>query len=209
MSKPEGLTLPLRADELLIEVNVKLSELRYTKRMGAQMWGERVNVVDDELLLFENLAAYLVSCVNQMQNEGDLFRRLSDALTGGNASTWDEVIHAASSVNQMQETEGDPTGVDTLSSAIQPAGSTAASNEAVPAKHRSPSLRAREGWRPIAEAPKDGTVIIGYDPDKDDDDGLPHGVDFMRWHEGRWIDPLTHGVSPTHFQPLPDPPSPQ
>ena len=30
-----------------------------------------------------------------MDNEKNLFRHLSKALTGGNAQTWDEIIHAA------------------------------------------------------------------------------------------------------------------
>jgi deoxycytidylate deaminase len=62
-------------------------------------------------------------------------------------------------------------------------------------------------WQPIASAPKDGTVIIGYDQSRDDDDGLPHGVDFMRWFDGTWIDPLTHSLKPSHWMPLPAPPS--
>lgn len=63
-------------------------------------------------------------------------------------------------------------------------------------------------WQKIDSAPKDGTVVIGYDPGRDDDDGLPHGVDFMRWWDGAWIDPLTHSLQPSHWMPLPLPPSP-
>ena len=64
-------------------------------------------------------------------------------------------------------------------------------------------------WRDIETAPKDGTVVIGFDPSRDDDDGLPHGVDFMRWFNRTWIDPLTHSLRPTHWMPLPKaPPQP-
>jgi hypothetical protein len=44
-------------------------------------------------------------------NEGILLRRLSDVLTGGNAGTWDEVIHAAE-VLQGAGREGEPKGHD-------------------------------------------------------------------------------------------------
>ena len=63
------------------------------------------------------------------------------------------------------------------------------------------------GWQPIETAPKDGSpVVIGFDPTRDDDDGLPHGVDFMRWMDKAWRDPLTHRLRPTHWMPLPTPP---
>ena len=63
--------------------------------------------------------------------------------------------------------------------------------------------RPAQTWQPIESAPKDSTVVIGFDPTRDDDDGLPHGVDFMRWFNGCWIDPLTHSLKPTHWMPLP------
>lgn len=73
-----------------------------------------------------------------------------------------------------------------------------------------PSVSAEKpSWQPIKTAPKDGTVVIGFDMTKDDDDGLPHGVDFMRTDDrGVWIDPLTNRLSPTHWMPLPSPPAP-
>lgn len=55
--------------------------------------------------------------------------------------------------------------------------------------------RAELGWRPIAEAPKDGTRILGIWRD-----GLIETVEWSAfWSE---VDDM-----PTHWQPLPPPPS--
>lgn len=64
-------------------------------------------------------------------------------------------------------------------------------------------------WRDIETAPKDDTIVIGFDPTRDDfdpEDNLGHGVEFMRWRDGSWIDPSTHTMKPTHWMPLPEPP---
>jgi len=87
-----------------------------------------------------------------------------------------------------------------------------------------PAAPAATPWRPIADAPKDGTRILFYDPMSSglihagiwdakfaselDDDGETH-------YTGAWTD---HAVAsfayeeyaeynPTHFQPLPPPPN--
>ena len=77
--------------------------------------------------------------------------------------------------------------------------------------------QAARAWRPIAEAPKDGTVIIvaggsfhcdevGYEIS-----GLPlRGFEFAEWckYEKRFCDPENtfRFFTPTHFQALPPPP---
>jgi hypothetical protein len=75
-----------------------------------------------------------------------------------------------------------------------------------------------DGWLPIESAPKDGTEILtwGYLHD----DGGPvdeDGRSFMgetpdwqisRWHEmGCWFSAEWGSHEPTHWRPLPDPPS--
>lgn len=37
------------------------------------------------------------------KHEGEAIKRLSDALTGGNASTWDEIFHAAENVAEVRK----------------------------------------------------------------------------------------------------------
>lgn len=56
--------------------------------------------------------------------------------------------------------------------------------------------------RPISTAPKDGTVIIGYDPSNVGNDSR-NNLEFMRWDGEHWIDPATHTARPTHWMPLP------
>jgi hypothetical protein len=58
-------------------------------------------------------------------------------------------------------------------------------------------------WRPIEEAPKDGTGIIVFAAPAH---GLEGFVTFCRWHEsaGFCVDELRE---PTDWQPLPDPPA--
>lgn len=62
-------------------------------------------------------------------------------------------------------------------------------------------------WQPIETAPKDGTVVIGYDPSGAY--ATRSGFEFMRWLDGQWCDPETHRMYPTHWMPLPDPPEQQ
>ena len=61
--------------------------------------------------------------------------------------------------------------------------------------------RAESGWRPIAEAPRDGTGFLGFDAD--------YGRYLCSWFPDRWITNaagMDVTVHPTHFQPLPQPP---
>jgi hypothetical protein len=76
-------------------------------------------------------------------------------------------------------------------------------------------------WQPIETAPKDGTSVLLMDNDQP---GLPGGVADRCWsgntavaawwgaEGGEWVcymdmieDPISH-FTPTHWQPLPDPP---
>lgn len=61
-------------------------------------------------------------------------------------------------------------------------------------------------WQPIETAPKDGTPVIGFDPVRESEWPLMHGVEFMRWLDGMWLDPATHTMRPTHWMRLPEPP---
>ncbi len=67
-----------------------------------------------------------------------------------------------------------------------------------------PEPVARSRWRPIAEAPKDDTHILVYAPE----DFNPAGHYFLAcWYEGDQWD-FSEGIcDPTHWQPLPEPPS--
>ena len=58
-----------------------------------------------------------------------------------------------------------------------------------------------EGWQPIATAPKDGRLIIGWLGREDE--GRTAGVVWMpmRWHE-----PGVGDCQPIHWMPLPTPP---
>lgn len=82
------------------------------------------------------------------------------------------------------------------------------------------------GWRPISEAPKDGTRVdlwIAYSPERAHFDGRETDC---KWLDGAWqqycdriddwsgveqIEPLRDGGwwHATHFMPLPPPPVPQ
>jgi hypothetical protein len=65
-------------------------------------------------------------------------------------------------------------------------------------------------WHPIETAPKDGGVVIGFDPTRDDldpEDEMTGGVEFMRWLKGAWLDPCTHSMKPTHWMPMPASPA--
>jgi hypothetical protein len=62
-------------------------------------------------------------------------------------------------------------------------------------------------WKPIETAPKDGTVLLGWEPD----DSLPTGGYYIVtwWEDAGWArdgDDTYLAASPTHYMPLP--PSP-
>lgn len=76
-----------------------------------------------------------------------------------------------------------------------------------------------DGWRDIATAPKDGTPVLGYAEDWIHDDYNPSGIrECFCDGDGFWQSPEwnnyqdvyeTGDGSPTHWQPLPPPPSRQ
>lgn len=60
-------------------------------------------------------------------------------------------------------------------------------------------------WQPIETAPRDGSDIIVYRP-KANGDYIPHvGVDY--WFKGYCWGKSNHECQPTHWTPLPEPPS--
>lgn len=60
-------------------------------------------------------------------------------------------------------------------------------------------------WQAIETAPKDGTAVIGFDPRNGND--FLNNAEFMRWIDGAWRDPETYKRKPTHWMPLPHPPT--
>ena len=58
-------------------------------------------------------------------------------------------------------------------------------------------------WQDIATAPKDGTPILGYVPRF----AYEPKCEVLAWVAGGWAAHDTCHESPTHWQPLPPPPS--
>lgn len=79
-------------------------------------------------------------------------------------------------------------------------------------------------WQPIETAPRDGTDILGYSTEEDDD----LNPQIIKWKDGGWVISWDHthmtgmkyynlpdgriiytghGQLPTHWMPLPEPPS--
>jgi len=79
----------------------------------------------------------------------------------------------------------------------------------------------KDDWRPIEEAPTDGTFVLLWGPT---DDGSPfaddtyanghlpsgYAVAFFDDRDDSWIDNCLEDIwpYPTHWQPLPEPPEP-
>lgn len=68
-------------------------------------------------------------------------------------------------------------------------------------------------WQPIETAPKDGTQILLFWPYITQEGGVTTGH-WYRAGEGvpdRWYSPIVNGYAtpPTHWMPLPSPPSPE
>lgn len=64
------------------------------------------------------------------------------------------------------------------------------------------------GWRPIETAPKDGTAVLLYA----DSWELTWGIQAGRFYDGEWMCwggavPENDEDGPTHWQPLPPPPT--
>ncbi len=71
-----------------------------------------------------------------------------------------------------------------------------------------PAVLAVPGWRPIAEAPKDGTPIMGFWTPSDGK-VKPGCYGPTLFCDGEWVDPedIDDGYAdPTHWMPLPAPP---
>ena len=71
-------------------------------------------------------------------------------------------------------------------------------------------------WQPIGTAPKDGSPILAVVQWKWSDDTPGEAQDVVHWHHaGFWacstpmnyLQSLDDGVEPTHWMPLPAPPS--
>jgi hypothetical protein len=59
------------------------------------------------------------------------------------------------------------------------------------------------GWQPIETAPRDGTKFLCWVPR-----GPYEGISINRWKEGYWWC-TSRANPPTHWMPLPEPPSPR
>lgn len=66
------------------------------------------------------------------------------------------------------------------------------------------------GWQPIETAPKDGTWILLWQPDNGPNIACWMDRDFPWWFidDGKHGPYAVRGADPTHWQPVPDPPSP-
>jgi hypothetical protein len=59
-------------------------------------------------------------------------------------------------------------------------------------------------WRPISDAPKDGSIVLGF--------MNPTWIEGIQFYEDEWFYPSTgdaaskYKTQPTHFMPLPEPP---
>jgi len=66
-----------------------------------------------------------------------------------------------------------------------------------------------DGWLPIESAPKDGTPFLVFVPDDDFSSGT--GIDVIWYDEEQWLfganTPFIPANDPTHWRPLPTPPS--
>ena len=62
-------------------------------------------------------------------------------------------------------------------------------------------------WQPIETAPKDGTDILCYErghPKIPEDNGF---MAVAHWSNGTWSEDVSGWVEPTHWMPLPEPPT--
>lgn len=70
-----------------------------------------------------------------------------------------------------------------------------------------------EGWKPIESAPKDGTSILAVCAGVHERTGIPFIPEVVEWTQYGWSNEMwgeqpNHGIySPTHWRPLPTPPS--
>lgn len=62
-------------------------------------------------------------------------------------------------------------------------------------------------WKTIDSAPRDRTVIVGFDPEYASELSPELGFDLLEWSTDRWI-VAGYGYvrQPTHWMPLPAPP---
>lgn len=79
------------------------------------------------------------------------------------------------------------------------------------------AISAMQGWRPIDEAPKDGTKLLVYSPEDeypviahweayDQEDAQEYGADGYWSYSESLIADVYGECTPTHFMPLPLPP---
>lgn len=65
-------------------------------------------------------------------------------------------------------------------------------------------------WKPIDTAPKDGTQVLSFEPNKNISQFTPEKgwIESIRFRKELevWEDDEGNRLNPTHWQPLPDPP---
>lgn len=73
--------------------------------------------------------------------------------------------------------------------------------------------REMSDWQPISTAPRDGGFVLAYAPRAKPNVTLAFRDTTWGEEEAQWVvieaDGMTSFVSPTHWQPLPAPPTPQ
>ncbi|MBA4220146.1 MAG: hypothetical protein C0458_05380 [Methylobacterium sp.] len=94
----------------------------------------------------------------------------------------------------------------------------AAGFEAARLAYESAKQKGADGWRDIASAPKDGEIFLGTGPEEawpvamlwqsyDADDAAEIGSDGYWTYAEQLIADVTGEAKPTHWRPLPEPPS--
>lgn len=76
-------------------------------------------------------------------------------------------------------------------------------------KRRPCPFCADKGWQPIETAPKDGAVLLAWEPGFYQGKG---GCALVTWFRGKWATvaaSVSWDCHPSHWMPLPEPPEPK
>jgi hypothetical protein len=88
-----------------------------------------------------------------------------------------------------------------------PDGVKRTANRIVAALEQSDAEQGEDAWQPIETAPRDGRWLLVYSDRADRDTKGYFGLE--RWLADMWCDSEEQSCGPTHWMPLPEPPTPQ